>query len=198
MAHTEIATVIGAGDGLARQKPALRPATICVDLEDALLKADIEFEIVQQFIKQHRRQVWRLPLWLMAGRATLGRRLAESVAVKTDGLPVREALLARLAADRASGRQIVLVSSLHQAIAEQIAERFSVFDQVIGSTDEAYLSGRDKVAMLAGRFEGDSSISGRKVLAMRVRLAFRTMRPPARTVRWNWRASGRCGPGCPH
>ncbi len=62
---------------------------LCVDLDGTLVSTDTLQENLLVFLKRHFWQAWRLPGWLLEGKARFKQRLAASVKLEVDGLPVR-------------------------------------------------------------------------------------------------------------
>ena len=135
---------------------------LAVDLDGTLLLTDTLFEALAEHIR--RRPFWaawqlvQLPFAI----ARIKDRLTADVWLGVDHLPVNESVLAYCHEARASGRQVWLVSAADQKIVERIAERFPVFDRVIGSNGKVNNKGAAKARLLEqlapGGFEyiGDS------------------------------------------
>ncbi|MFX4221770.1 MAG: UbiA family prenyltransferase [Thalassobaculum sp.] len=127
---------------------------LCVDLDGTLLRTDLLYEFL---IVALRRRPWILflvPLWVLAGRSVLKRRLAAVAEqdLDADSLPVTGDLLAYLKTEKAEGRRIELISASDQALVARVASRFDgLFDHVEGSDGVTNLKADVKAQSLAAR-----------------------------------------------
>jgi len=96
--------------------------------------------------------VLRMPGWLMGGKASLKRKLADRASFNPASLPYNEELLAWLEAQREEGRTLILCTASDTAIANAIAEHLGVFDEVMASNGDVNLAGRHKAAALEQRY----------------------------------------------
>lgn len=96
--------------------------------------------------------VLRIPGWLMNGKATLKREIADRTNFNPDSLPYNTVLLAWLEQQRAAGRTLILCTASDQAIAGAIAEHLGIFDEVMASNGDVNLAGPHKAAALVQRF----------------------------------------------
>ena len=109
--------------------PLSRP--LLVMLDGVLVRSGLPWECLLAFLKQDLRRIWMLPLWLLRDRARFVRRLYAAAAIDAATLPYDRALLARLAAERASGRRIVLAAGASPPFARRVAAHLGLFDQVL-------------------------------------------------------------------
>ncbi|WP_380875281.1 prenyltransferase UbiA [Sphingomonas sp. DBB INV C78] len=123
---------------------------LCVDLDGTLIRTDLLHEAMIQFAKHHPADLWRVPLWLAAGKARLKQELAARIDIDPTALPYREDLLDFIAAERQAGRPVALVTASPRRWAERIAAHLGLFDQV-EATESINLKGRDKAALLVER-----------------------------------------------
>lgn len=135
---------------------------LAVDLDGTLLLTDTLFEALAEHIRRRPFwAVWQL-VQLPFAIARIKDRLTADVRLGVDRLPVNESVLAYCLEAKASGRPVWLVSAADQKIVERIAERFPVFDRVIGSDGKINNKGSAKARILEqmapGGFEyiGDS------------------------------------------
>jgi 4-hydroxybenzoate polyprenyltransferase len=96
--------------------------------------------------------VLRLPGWLMKGKATLKREIADRTDFNPASLPYNRDLLAWLEQERTNGRRLILCTASDQSIASAIAQHLGVFDEVMASNGTLNLAGANKAAALEGRF----------------------------------------------
>lgn len=109
--------------------PLSRP--LLVMLDGVLVRSGLLWECLLAFLKQDLRRIWMLPLWLLRDRARFARRLYAAAAIDAAALPYDRTLLARLAAERASGRRIVLAAGASPRFAHRVAAHLGLFDLVL-------------------------------------------------------------------
>lgn len=141
----------------ARDRAAEMPGVgsappICVDLDGTLLRTDTLHEQVLLLARQAPLRLFALPFWLMKGKAVLKRRLAETVRLDVDTLPLNEPLLEHLALEHAKGREIALVSAADDSIVQAVARKLGLFAWACGSDGEANLDGRRKLRLIQERY----------------------------------------------
>lgn len=129
---------------------SLRP--LCVDLDGTLTPVDTLHEGLLTLTGRSFSQLWRLPGWLLNGRAAFKARVAEHAPVDATHLPWRTDLIEWLRAERAQGRRLVLATAANQSTAEAVARHLRLFDEIIASDDERNLAGPAKRAALVERF----------------------------------------------
>ncbi|GGC06955.1 UbiA family prenyltransferase [Pseudoduganella buxea] len=129
-----------------RTDGTMRP--LVIDLDGTLIYSDLLWESLLLFLKQHFWQAWRLPFWLLGGKAAFKERLAQAVAFDPSTLPYDQHLLKEIRAQRALGRTIVLATGSQRRLAEQIAEHLQLFDLVAATGDGINLTGRHKATHL--------------------------------------------------
>ena len=95
---------------------------------------------------------WRLPLWLLEGKAQLKRQIANRVELDIATLPYHAELLDWIRAEHASGRRIVLCSASDAKFAEKVADHLGLFHEVIASDGVTNLSSHRKADALVQRF----------------------------------------------
>ena len=95
---------------------------------------------------------WRLPLWLLEGKAQLKRRIANRVELDVATLPYHAELLDWIRAEHASGRRIVLCSASDAKFVEKVADHLGLFHEVMASDGVTNLSSHRKADALVRRF----------------------------------------------
>lgn len=143
-------------------EPAPTAPPLVVDLDGTLTPTDTLVESVLALV---RRQPGALPSVLAAlprGRAAFKQAVAEQVEVDAAALPYREDLLAYLTEQRRQGRRLVLATAAERRIAQAVADRLQLFDEVIATEDGHNLKGaakRDAIRTRVGAryaYAGDS------------------------------------------
>jgi 4-hydroxybenzoate polyprenyltransferase len=128
------------------------PIALCVDLDGALVKSDTLFDGICQFARRRPVQLWRLPLWLAAGRARLKAEIARCAPLDVTRLPYNSALLRFLRSERRAGRPIHLTTGADISLAERVAAHLGVFEGVLASDGATNLTRGRKLARIESRF----------------------------------------------
>ena len=125
---------------------------LCVDLDGTLLNTDMLWESLKDVA---RKRPWCVPMflvWFLQGRAHLKREVAARANVDITALPFHHGFVEFLRQEKARGRKLVLATASDQGIADQIAARFGLFDEVLASDGRRNLRGPAKAALLTDRF----------------------------------------------
>jgi len=119
--------------------PSLPPRSaeppLVVDLDGTLIYSDTLWESLLLFLKLHFRHAWRLPFWLLRGKAGFKQQIALYVQPDPATLPYDRTLLEAIAAEREAGRLIVLATGSQRALADSIAAHLKLFDHVLATED---------------------------------------------------------------
>jgi len=134
--------------------------TLVLDLDNTLLRADVLYELALAFIRSNPLNVFLLALWLVRGKAHLKGRLAQTVILNVDALPVNEEIVAYAREQKALGRQVVLATATDALIARRIARRFDFIDTVVGTEGGINLKGRAKAERLGELYPGGFVYAG--------------------------------------
>ncbi|MBI4544074.1 MAG: UbiA family prenyltransferase [Gemmatimonadetes bacterium] len=132
-----------AGVSLAAPLPPL-----CVDLDGTLVATDLFWEALVAFLRQRPASAWRVPLWLLRGRAFLKQELTRRVPFEPADLPYREEVLGFLREQRAAGRELILATAADRAAAERVAAHLGLFSGVLASDGQTNLIGPRKLEAL--------------------------------------------------
>ena len=132
----------------ARTVPAAAVDTtpLYVDCDGTLITTDLLWESLLGTIRHNPAQLWRVPGWLLAGKAALKSGLAGLGAVDVTLVPLHEPVLAAIREARAAGRPVILATAADRSLAEALAEHLGLFDAVLASDGATSLSGTDKLA----------------------------------------------------
>lgn len=125
---------------------------LCVDLDGTLIHADMLHETVLGLIKVAPLSVFRLPFWLLSGKAEFKRRVAGRVEFDPASLPYNVDFVDWLRQHHAQGRRLILCTASDRSIAEPIAMQIGVFDEVMASDGAVNLAGANKAEALVERF----------------------------------------------
>ena len=123
--------------------------TLVVDLDGTLIRSDLLWESLVLFLKRHPLQVWRLPFWLLRGKAGFKESLASRVELDPAALPYDEVLLEHIGRQRSAGRETVLATGAHARLAEGVAAHLGLFDRVLATAGPVNLTAHAKARRLA-------------------------------------------------
>jgi hypothetical protein len=129
-----------------------REVPLCVDLDGTLIKSDLLFEGLVRCVKYDVLHGLRALWWLRGGKAQLKAEVARRASINVERLPVNHEFLEWIRSESRAGRRVVLCTAADRAIAEQVARRFGIFEEVLASDQSRNLAGRSKAALLAETF----------------------------------------------
>ncbi len=115
--------------------------------EGVLVKTDIVWESFYLLLKRNPLILLWLPLWLLRGKAFITQHVIGRATPDVAYLPYNRQLINYLQEQRRTGRQLVLVTSLPEGYARQIANHLGIFDSVLSRKD---LIGRNKAEKAQG------------------------------------------------
>lgn len=121
---------------------------LCVDCDGTLLRTDLLHEAVFRLLKHSPLSLFKLPFWLLKGKAYMKSQLAERVRIDADTLPYNEPLLDHLKREHESGRRLVLATASPGQFAQAVANHLGIFDEIVSSDDIHNLSGEHKARRL--------------------------------------------------
>jgi len=125
---------------------------LCVDLDGTLIRTDMLHETVLLLARKSPPALLHLPVWLARGKARLKHHIAERVEIDAATLPYQPDVLGLIRAAHEEGRPVILATAAPAAVAEKIAAHIGLFDEVLSSTGDLNLSGRNKADALVARF----------------------------------------------
>ena len=128
-----------------------RDIPLCVDLDGTLIRTDLLIESAFTLLRHNPLYLFRLPLWLLRGRAHLKREIARRVRIDVAALPYDPRVLEWLRGE-AGARPRVLCTASDLSFAEAVAAHVGGFDAVLGSDGVRNLGGRVKCAALCERY----------------------------------------------
>lgn len=121
---------------------------LVVDLDGTLTPADTLVESAILLIKRHPLYLLFFPFWLIQGRAAFKAAIASRTHFSAENLPLRAGLLEYLTAQKSAGRRLVLATAAHQSIAQAVADKTGLFDDVLSSDANNNLKGRNKLVAI--------------------------------------------------
>jgi phosphoserine phosphatase len=125
---------------------------LVVDLDGTLIKTDLLWESLVQYLRRNPFRIFPVLFWWTRGRAFLKQRLADRVKLDPAKLPVNEKFLVWLREQKMSGRKIVLATASDLQAAKPVADHFGIFDEVLASDGRTNLRGANKLKALTGKF----------------------------------------------
>lgn len=134
---------------------------LVIDLDHTLLSTDTLHEALIRFLRRQGSEAWRIPGWLVAGKAVVKRQLSAALTAEDVAhFPVVPDLVAFAEREARLGRPVVLATAADHAVAEKVAARFPFFSEIIASDGRANLKGLAKAERLARRFPGGFIYAG--------------------------------------
>jgi apolipoprotein N-acyltransferase len=125
---------------------------LVVDLDGTLIRTDMMWESIARLVRRNPLAIFQLLFWWKRGRALLKQKLAARVQVDPSALPVHEKFLAWLREEKKSGRKIILATASDLKMAEPIAARVGIFDEVLASDGRTNLRSENKLRALEEKF----------------------------------------------
>lgn len=121
---------------------------LVVDLDGTLIHSDLLWEAMLLFLRTHPLQAWRLPLWLLLGKAGFKQKLAAAVCPDATTLPYDRALVEFIQQERRQGRTIVLATGSERRFAQAVADHLQLFDEVHATDEGRNLTSHEKASHL--------------------------------------------------
>ena len=98
---------------------------LVVDLDGTLIATDALHESLLFFLKRQGMAAWKIPFWILSGRAKVKNRLAAVVTEEDVAtFPINDELLAVAEREAKRGRRVVLATAADLSIAEKVQRRF--------------------------------------------------------------------------
>ena len=142
--------VLTEGDASKKISPTILP--LCVDLDGTLVKSDTLADSLCVLARTHPWDLFRVPVWLVGGKAQLKREVSARAPLDAAHLPYNEALIVYLREQAASGRPLYLSTGADQHLANRVAQHLGIFDGVFSSDGVTNLTGGAKLRLLESRF----------------------------------------------
>jgi 4-hydroxybenzoate polyprenyltransferase len=132
----------------------MQPAPpLCVDLDGTLVKSDTLLDGLCLFVRKHPLDGWRVPLWVLGGRAHLKVEVARRAQLDVARLPYNLVLLRYLQSQRREGRMLFLTTGADAGLGERVAAHLGIFDGVLGTDATNNLTSSRKLARLKEKFQ---------------------------------------------
>ena len=121
---------------------------IFVDLDGTLLKTDTIFELLILLIRNHFLHCFKIPWWLLRGRAHCKSQISRFVALDPPSLPYNTRFLNYLKKKRRQGHELYLATGSYQSEAQAIADYLGIFSGVLATDGTQNLVGEKKLAAI--------------------------------------------------
>jgi 4-hydroxybenzoate polyprenyltransferase len=131
-----------------------------VDLDGTLTLTDTLYESFAKFLFRNPAAALAGLLRLAHGPAAVKHYIAGRCRPDPAALPYRAELIDIVRAEKARGRAVHLVTAADQAIAEDVARHFGLFESAAGSDGRLNLKGPNKLAYLREKFPGGFIYAG--------------------------------------
>ena len=125
---------------------------LVADLDGTLIRTDMMWESLSRLLRRNPFAIFQILFWWTRGRALLKQKLAARVTVDPAALPLNEKFLAWLREEKANGRKIILATASDLKMAQPIAERVGLFDEVLASDGKTNLRSENKLRALTEKF----------------------------------------------
>jgi 4-hydroxybenzoate polyprenyltransferase len=136
----------------ATVEPAIKARALCVDLDGTLIKSDSLYDALCQFARQHPLEIWRVPLWMLKGKARLKAEVACRAPLDESRLPYNNVLVRYLNAQKSEGRALYLATGADVRFAERVAAHLGIFEGVLGTEGAVNLTKDKKLGRLKSQF----------------------------------------------
>ena len=125
---------------------------LCVDLDGTLVKTDTFTQALLLLVRTRPIALFQVFGWARDGLAALKQRVGKEIELDPSALPYHAEFLSFLAAEKARGRELVLVTASDESTAQCIADHTGLFDGVMASDGTVNLKARRKCAALVERY----------------------------------------------
>lgn len=125
---------------------------LVIDLDGTLLNTDLLLESGLSYLKERPHLMLNPLKWLLAGKATLKRRLAKNTELDVSILPYNLQVIELAQRERNSGRSIILATASDQIYAEKVSRHLGFIDRVLASNGTTNLSAQNKCDLLVTEY----------------------------------------------
>ncbi len=133
------------GTDLAAVSTDREVVPLFVDLDGTVIATDVFCESLVRAFKLRPRLAIQVPFWAAQGRPALKRALSEHITPDPHTLPYHADVLEFLAAERKTGRPIILATATAGRWAGQLADHLGLFSDVLSSDAHRNLKGSQKL-----------------------------------------------------
>lgn len=137
--------------------PAVAPgdsAPLFIDLDGTLIKTDLLIESSFFLLKKQPWILFAMLYWLAFGKARLKEEIAIRSALDFSVLPLQKEFTEFLNNEARKGRTLYLATASDRRLAEQVAKRLGIFNQVLASDGHRNLKGKRKLEAILSCCKG--------------------------------------------
>ena len=127
------------------------PPPLVVDVDGTLIGGNLLFEGIARVLGESPLKLLLLPFWLLAGRASLKRRVALAASLPVSTLILNSAVLKEIELAKAGGQAVWLASGADESAVRPLAEHVGA-SGVLASDGSVNLVGQAKADRLTDRF----------------------------------------------
>jgi apolipoprotein N-acyltransferase len=132
--------------------PPANQIPLVVDLDGTLIRTDLLWESLAQWLRRNPFSIFRILFWWTRGRAFLKRKLAPRVKIDPAILSYNEKFIAWLREQKSAGRKIILATASDQKLVLPVADHVGLFDEILGSDGKTNLRSENKLKALVAKF----------------------------------------------
>ena len=125
---------------------------LVVDLDGTLIRSDMMWESLARLLRRNPFTIFQIFFWWTRGRAWLKQKLAARVIVDPAALELNESFLVWLREEKKGGRKLILATASDLKMAQPIAARVGLFDEVLASDGKINLRSESKLRALTEKF----------------------------------------------
>lgn len=133
-------------------KSSIKHTPLCVDLDGSLIATDTLWEGLAALLMRKPLMIFQVVGWLLAGKASLKKNVAEHTDRSGEDWPVRDEVVDYIHSAKSQGRKVYLVTGAAQKTAEEISQHLGLFDGVYHSDDDLNLTSTRKRDKLVEEF----------------------------------------------
>lgn len=135
---------------------------LVIDLDGTLIRTDSFLEALILVLRRNPLNLFRLPAWILRGKAYTKSRVVAIARPDVALLPYRQEVLDLISKAKQEGRHVVLASGSDSRVVEAVAGHLKLFDDVIGTSGDRNMTRDNKREALEARYGeydyvGDSS-----------------------------------------
>jgi 4-hydroxybenzoate polyprenyltransferase len=125
---------------------------LCVDLDGTLVKLDTLHQALFLLLRRSPSSIFRLPGWILRGKAHLKDQVMQRVALDAAVLPYHRQFLDFLKKEHEKGRPLVLATASNYRTAQAVAEYLGIFSDSISSSSDTNMRRAHKLAAIQSRY----------------------------------------------
>ncbi len=137
---------------IAQTVEAKADIPLVVDLDGTLIKSDLLFEALLQFLKKNPLYILFIIKWIFCGIINFKNKIAEYTSIDPSLLPYNKEFVHYLKNENKNGRILILATASHISYAKEIAAFLRLFSDVYATDDKCNLKGKKKLKVLQAKF----------------------------------------------